>query len=137
MRSTTKTEVVWDGNNIERGFITLTSEIRGVPEPTVWYDSVLFEYRDQMNVFADTTYLGYTLTHIGSLFPFSQNNILKAKRPNSEVYSAYEYTFSDDNYLIKITLSSVSNNVSTESFSWTIEYENDRCSNAMRLACRC
>ena len=81
-RSTTTTEVVWDYNNIEKGFITRTTEYQGDPEPIVSYDTVFFEYGDQVNVFADTTYLGYTLINVGSLFPFSQSIILKAKRPN-------------------------------------------------------
>ena len=72
---------------------------------------------------ADTNYLGYTLTSVGSLFPFSQNNILKEMDLRRETYSAYDYTFNDDNYLIKITVSTVNSNVSTETFSWTIEYE--------------
>ena len=68
-RLTTKTEVVWDGNNIERGFITLTSRF-GEFLSQLSYDTVLFEHGDQVNVFADTTYLGYNLTHIGNCFPF-------------------------------------------------------------------
>ena len=115
-------EVVWDNNNIERGFISQSTEYRGVPEPNVRYDTVLFEYGDQVNIFADTTYLGYTLTTLGSLFPFSQNNILKSERA-TDYYHTYDYTYSDDKYPTKIAVTTVNKNVPTEVYTWEIEYE--------------
>ena len=106
LQVTVRNKLVWNGDNIEKCIVE--REVWSLDEHSVEYDTVYYEYGDEVNPYYENIYLGYTFLSLSygeaaSAPSLSKNVLLKESRQGGQYFSLFQYEFDQENSPVKIT----------------------------------
>jgi hypothetical protein len=106
LQITVRNKLAWNGDNIQKCIVE--REVWSLDEHSVGYDTVSYEYGDELNPYYENIYSPYTFLKLSygeaaSAPNLSKNVLLKESRQGGQYFSLFQYEFDQENSPVKIT----------------------------------